>query len=83
MAILQNVELKSKKGRAFITIVYTILVLYMFVQFAPLVWLALGTFKENKELIRLCRAFCRRYGVRRHMRRFSANITCGEMLLIR
>lgn len=51
MAVIQNVELKSKKGRAFMTIVYTVLILYMFVQFAPLVWLALGTFKENKELI--------------------------------
>lgn len=51
MAVIQNIELKSKKGKWIYRSVYIILFLYMFVQFAPLVWLGLSTFKENNELI--------------------------------
>lgn len=49
--VIQNVELKSFKGRAMIYFLYVILSIGAIVQFFPLVWLFLGTFKTNNELI--------------------------------
>ena len=51
MAIIRDVELKTKKGRLVYRLIFVILVIGAFVQFFPLFWMILGTFKTDKELI--------------------------------
>jgi len=51
MAVIQNVELKNPKGKLFLTLIYIILLIGAVVQFLPLVWLFVGTFKTNNELV--------------------------------
>lgn len=51
MAIIQNMELKSRTGKWALRAIYLILAIGACVQFFPLVWLFLGTFKTSGELI--------------------------------
>ena len=51
MAVIQNIELKSRKGKILNTAIYIVLAVGALIQFFPLVWLFLGTFKSNAELI--------------------------------
>lgn len=51
MAVIQNIELKNHKGRIALILVYIFLAIGAIVQFFPLVWLFLGTFKTNNELV--------------------------------
>ncbi|MBO5060110.1 MAG: carbohydrate ABC transporter permease [Clostridia bacterium] len=51
MAVIQNIELKSRKGKWLLRFIYLFLVVGAIIQFFPLTWLFLGTFKTNAELI--------------------------------
>lgn len=51
MAVIQNVELKNKKVKLVYIIIMVLLSIGVIIQFFPLVWLGLGTFKTSKELI--------------------------------
>lgn len=51
MAVIQNIELKSKRGKIIKSAIYIFLTVGALVQFFPLVWMFLGTFKTNNELI--------------------------------
>ncbi|MBP3359964.1 MAG: carbohydrate ABC transporter permease [Clostridia bacterium] len=49
MAVIQDVELKKRKRP--MAFIYIILSIGMIVQFLPITWMFLGTFKTNKELM--------------------------------
>lgn len=51
MSVIQNIELKSGKGKWAIRFIYLFLIVWGIVQFFPLAWMFLGTFKSNSELI--------------------------------
>ena len=50
MSIIQTVELKSKKGKQIYRGILLFLSLGACVQFLPLLWMFLGTFKTEMEL---------------------------------
>ena len=51
MAVIQDIELRTKKGRLTYAIIFALLALGVFVQFFPFFWMIMGTFKTDKELI--------------------------------
>ena len=50
MAIIQQVEMKSKKIKALYAVIFAFLSIGLFVNFLPLIMMFLGTFKTNNEL---------------------------------
>ena len=50
MSVIQDVELKSKKGKILYTGIYALLAVMVVVQFFPMLWMFIGTFKTNAEL---------------------------------
>jgi len=51
MAIIQKVELKSKKWKTIYLLIIVLLIIGAFIQFFPMLWMLLGTFKTDKELV--------------------------------
>lgn len=51
MAILSGVETRKPKYRILTIAIYIFLIVFAVVQFLPITWMALGTFKTNNELI--------------------------------
>ena len=51
MAIIRDVELKSRKGKIVYRILYAALIVGVFFQFMPLYWMITGTFKTPAEII--------------------------------
>lgn len=51
MAIIQNVELKTCKGKLIYTCIFIFLVIGTFIQIYPFFWMIMGTFKSDNELI--------------------------------
>ena len=51
MAIIQNIELKNKKTSILYRAILLILTVGVCLQFFPIIWMFLGTFKTSKELI--------------------------------
>lgn len=51
MAIIQNIELKNKKTSILYRVILLILTVGVCLQFFPIIWMFLGTFKTSKELI--------------------------------
>lgn len=49
MAVIQDVEIKRKKW--IIVLIYAVLGIGLIIQFAPITWMFLGTFKSNQELM--------------------------------
>ena len=52
MAVIQDIELKSKKGRLIYALIFIFLILFAVIQFLPVFWLMVGTFKTDMELAR-------------------------------
>ena len=50
MSVIQDVELKSKKGKILYIGIYALLAVMVVVQFFPMLWMFLGTFKSDPEL---------------------------------
>ena len=50
MAIILDSELKSKKIKVVYAIIYAFLAVFAIVQFMPLYWMLIGSFKTNIEL---------------------------------
>ena len=50
MSVIQDVELKSKKGKILYIGIYALLAVMVVVQFFPMLWMFIGTFKTNAEL---------------------------------
>ena len=50
MAILQDVELKNKKGRSVYNLIFIFLSVAVIIQFFPMLWMIISTFKTNAEL---------------------------------
>ena len=50
MAIILDSELKSKKIKVVYALIYAFLAVFALVQFMPLYWMLIGTFKTNIEL---------------------------------
>lgn len=51
MSVIQNVELKRGKGKWALRCIYIFLTVWGVVQFFPLAWMFLSTFKSNAEII--------------------------------
>lgn len=51
MPVIQDIEMKSRRGKIIKCIIYVFLTVGSFIQFFPLIWMFLGTFKTNNELI--------------------------------
>lgn len=50
MSVIQDIELKGKKGKRLYTGIYILLAVMVVVQFFPMLWMFLGTFKSDPEL---------------------------------
>lgn len=50
MSVIQDIELKSKKGKKLYIGIYILLAVMVVVQFFPMFWMMLGTFKTDPEL---------------------------------
>lgn len=50
MSVIQDVELKNKKGKKIYTGIFLLLSVMIIVQFFPMLWMFLGTFKTDAEL---------------------------------
>ncbi len=50
MSVIQDIELKSKKGKRLYIGIYILLAVMVVVQFFPMLWMFLGTFKTDPEL---------------------------------
>ncbi|MBQ7986310.1 MAG: carbohydrate ABC transporter permease [Clostridia bacterium] len=50
MSVIQDIELKSKKGKRLYIGIYILLAVMVIVQFFPMLWMFLGTFKTDPEL---------------------------------
>ena len=50
MAIMQDVELKNKKGKAIYTVIWVYLSIAVIIQFFPMFWMIISTFKTDAEL---------------------------------
>ncbi len=50
MSVIQDIELKSKKGKKLYLGVFILLAVMVVIQFFPMLWMFLGTFKTDAEL---------------------------------
>ena len=50
MSVIQDIELKSKKGKRLYAGIFILLAVMVIVQFFPMFWMFLGTFKTDAEL---------------------------------
>ena len=50
MSVIQDIELKGKKGKKLYIGIYILLAVMVVVQFFPMLWMFLGTFKTDAEL---------------------------------
>ena len=50
MSVIQDIELKSKKGKQLYIGIFVLLAVMVVIQFFPMLWMFLGTFKTDMEL---------------------------------
>ncbi len=50
MSVIQDIELKGKKGKRLYAGIYILLAVMVIVQFFPMLWMFIGTFKTDPEL---------------------------------
>lgn len=82
MAVIQDVELKDKKGKLAYRIIFAILAIGVIFQFMPLFLMITGTFKTPAELVDPIPKFFRHIGLLTHTKVHLNSINSELMYLI-